>query len=355
VGAWNTWLFTLNADGSVTIDSGVRTQTTAAGVSGIDQVYVGSAAGGQGQVWVDNVRLLGDEPTPELPGDANDDGTVDLDDFAVLKIHFGVTEGATWALGDFNGDGAVDLDDFAILKTNFGATTEPDPDPEPEPEDYDFYEDWSDGIDTSVWRVAGWAEHGGQTSPERVFVDDDGVLNLVFINDPVEGYLSAAIQTRREDFSYGRWEARVKPSHVSGVLNSMYTIDWRDGAGTRQEIDIEFLTHTFGDRYPGEMWIAYHAAGEPSTNFSKALSFNPSEDFHIVGFDITPEYVEHFADGQVLYRYRYDEKPITFDAPYMLKFNVWSSTSSWIQGPPPPGVETVYQIDWVRFMAHDSN
>ncbi len=56
-----------------------------------------------------------------LPGDANGDGAVDLEDFVILKTNFGTT-GATLAQGDFNGDGDVDLDDFVILKANFGRT-----------------------------------------------------------------------------------------------------------------------------------------------------------------------------------------------------------------------------------------
>lgn len=84
-------------------------------------------------------------------------------------------------------------------------------------------------IDEAVWQVAAWVEHGGQTSPERCYAEN-GVLNMIFINDPdyyqsTGHYLSAAIQTRRS-FLYGRWEARLKPSSVPGVLNSMYTIDW---------------------------------------------------------------------------------------------------------------------------------
>ena len=57
-----------------------------------------------------------------LPGDADGDGDVDLDDFAILKSNFGMSSGATWEKGDFDGEGDVDLDDFVILKYNFGAT-----------------------------------------------------------------------------------------------------------------------------------------------------------------------------------------------------------------------------------------
>ena len=53
-----------------------------------------------------------------IPGDANGDGTVDLQDFGLLKANFGGPGG--WGDGDFNGDGAVDLQDFGILKSNFG-------------------------------------------------------------------------------------------------------------------------------------------------------------------------------------------------------------------------------------------
>jgi len=55
-----------------------------------------------------------------LSGDANGDGAVDLDDFVILKNHFGTPSGATVAEGDFDGDGDVDLDDFVILKQHFG-------------------------------------------------------------------------------------------------------------------------------------------------------------------------------------------------------------------------------------------
>ncbi|MFW6145805.1 MAG: right-handed parallel beta-helix repeat-containing protein [Planctomycetota bacterium] len=65
------------------------------------------------------VEVLGLPTTP--PGDADEDGDVDLDDFCILKNSFGATSGATWADGDFDGDGDVDLDDFVMLKSNFGS------------------------------------------------------------------------------------------------------------------------------------------------------------------------------------------------------------------------------------------
>ncbi len=62
---------------------------------------------------------------PELPGDANQDGRVDLQDFGILKAHFGRAGGRSE--GDLSGDGKVDLSDFGILKAGFGARAVPEP------------------------------------------------------------------------------------------------------------------------------------------------------------------------------------------------------------------------------------
>lgn len=217
-----------------------------------------------------------------------------------------------------------------------------------------FFEDFNGPIDNKVWTIGGWTEHGGQLSPDRCYVRD-GLLNMVFINDPDKGYLGSAIQTV-DEFFYGRWEARLKPSGVSGILNSFYTIDWNNSAdtnatnnGTKQEIDIEFLTKSFNGT-TGEVHFALHASGRKSygSNPDIKLDFDPSRDFHIWGFDITPEYIEWFVDDKVLFKYVYSENEITINAPYMLKLNVWSS-EKWVGGPPEKNKECIYQIDWIKF------
>ena len=117
--------------------------------------------------------------------------------------------------------------------------------------------------------------------------------------------LGAAIQTWNT-FLYGRWEARLKPSSIKGVLNSMYTIDWGNGNGTKQEIDIEFLTFAFGAG-TGKVHYAVHAAGLTSTDTNPdiVLNFNPSDDFHVYGYEITPTHIAWIVDGNVLYTYTY--------------------------------------------------
>lgn len=68
---------------------------------------------------------------PDLPGDADGDGTVDLLDFSLLKSNFGEETLDASSAGDFTQDGVVDLADFELLKSNFGSQAAPVPAPEP--------------------------------------------------------------------------------------------------------------------------------------------------------------------------------------------------------------------------------
>ena len=56
-----------------------------------------------------------------LAGDANNDGSVTIADFAILRANFGTSD-SSFAMGDFNEDGSVTIADFAILRANFGSS-----------------------------------------------------------------------------------------------------------------------------------------------------------------------------------------------------------------------------------------
>ena len=56
-----------------------------------------------------------------IPGDANGDGKVDINDLTIVLSHFGQT-GTTWSQGEFTGDGTVDINDLTIVLSHFGQT-----------------------------------------------------------------------------------------------------------------------------------------------------------------------------------------------------------------------------------------
>ena len=58
----------------------------------------------------------------QLPGDANGDGKVDINDLTIVLSHFGQT-GMNWSNGDFISDGTVDINDLTIVLTNFGSSS----------------------------------------------------------------------------------------------------------------------------------------------------------------------------------------------------------------------------------------
>ncbi len=62
---------------------------------------------------------------PRIPGDADGDGLVSLNDFAILKETFGTRD----LRADFSDDGIINLADFDILKQNFGNPATPVPEP----------------------------------------------------------------------------------------------------------------------------------------------------------------------------------------------------------------------------------
>ena len=72
--------------------------------------------GVDGSLFDGMVGLVGDGT---VPGDADGDGDVDLDDLAVLAAHFLQSTSNGASDGDFDGDGDVDLYDFAILAVNY--------------------------------------------------------------------------------------------------------------------------------------------------------------------------------------------------------------------------------------------
>jgi probable HAF family extracellular repeat protein len=59
--------------------------------------------------------------SPAIPGDANTDGRVDINDLTVVLAHYGQT-GMTWTQGEFTGDGTVDINDLTIVLAHYNQT-----------------------------------------------------------------------------------------------------------------------------------------------------------------------------------------------------------------------------------------
>ncbi len=81
----------------------------------------GVDANGDIALWATNPSSLteGAILTPALPGDANGDGKVDINDLTIVLANYGKTA-TTWSQGEFTGDGTVDINDLTIVLAHYG-------------------------------------------------------------------------------------------------------------------------------------------------------------------------------------------------------------------------------------------
>ena len=61
-----------------------------------------------------------------MPGDANLDGKVDINDLTIVLAHYNQT-GMTWTQGEFTGSGTVNINDLTIVLAHYNDTTAPRP------------------------------------------------------------------------------------------------------------------------------------------------------------------------------------------------------------------------------------
>ncbi len=120
-GVWRPVTFTFNTS-NMSLVAGTENLPTV--LSAVGELRILSAEFGPSFVGdavastlgVDNLRAL------TIPGDANFDGVVNLNDFNVLATNFGTATGATWQQADFDFNGTVNLNDFNLLAANFGVS-----------------------------------------------------------------------------------------------------------------------------------------------------------------------------------------------------------------------------------------
>ncbi len=94
----------------VNLDGWTLTKATA--ISSNGRYIVGYGTNPSGQIDAFELKAV-------LPGDANGDGKVDINDLTIVLARYGQT-GMTWTQGDFNNDGKVDINDLTIVLARYG-------------------------------------------------------------------------------------------------------------------------------------------------------------------------------------------------------------------------------------------
>lgn len=177
--------------------------------------------------------------------------------------------------------------------------------------------------------------------------------------------------TGKEQFLYGRFEARMKMLSFPGSVSSMflyYDPSYLLGDEPWNEIDIEVLGKT------DTIWQANLITREPDVDKKNAkitsetkpeFGFHASEDFHLYGIVWTPEYIAWEIDSVEIRRdvignpdNRKHDQVAFINQEQSLRFNVWiSGSTGWVgkfTGEELAAGPQIQYIDYVRVYTYDT-
>ena len=189
--------------------------------------------------------------------------------------------------------------------------------------------------------------------------------------DPSKEYVFYGAElTGKEQFKYGRFEARMKMAATSGSVSSMflnYDLSWKKDIEPWNEIDIEIL-----GKAPNS-WQSNILTREADPSISGLTSseqihefgFDATNEFHLYAIIWTPEYIAWEIDSVEVRRdtlgmsrgKHADADQVKFmTEKQSLRFNLWvSNTPSWTGKFAPENLPVEQHIDYVRVYAYNAD
>jgi GR25 family glycosyltransferase involved in LPS biosynthesis len=198
------------------------------------------------------------------------------------------------------------------------------------------FEDDLARIQSSRWLLRNDTFPGnlGLFRPANVTTESGDGLSLTVIQEPlgVRDFSAASISSRGT-FLYGRFEATLQATSVSGLVTGFFL--HRDSP--RQEIDVEItgnrpdrlLVNVFYNPGPEGAKFDYGYRGTP---VAIPLEFDASEAAHRFAIDWDPYEIRWFIDGELVHhRAAWNPTPIP-DLPMTLHVNTWPTRSRELAG-----------------------
>jgi hypothetical protein len=165
---------------------------------------------------------------------------------------------------------------------------------------------------------------------------------------PLEGKsIKGAEYRTKQSFLYGRFEARIKANGRSGMLTSFFTYNDSYPSTPWNEIDIEIM-----GRYTNDVQFNTITPGQAHHVSHRYVPFNTAREFHVYGFEWTPDYVAWFIDSVEVYR-QTGEHIATLNQPQKLMMNVWPPAHPDWAGEWNAAVLPAFAYyDWVRYASY---
>lgn len=222
-----------------------------------------------------------------------------------------------------------------------------------------------DGSSSST--LAPVAGESSSSAPAIQTTDENGKLIAL---DPSKEYTFYGSElTGKEQFLYGRFEARMKMASISGTVSSMflnYDNSYKKGEEPWNEIDIEVLGKSQTQWQSNIITREADPSISGTTNSESMheFGFDATQDFHLYAIIWTPEYVAWEIDSVEVRRdtlgmsrgTHADADQVKFlTQPQSLRFNLWASkTPAWTGEFTGIGLPIEQQIDYVRAYAYDT-
>lgn len=210
----------------------------------------------------------------------------------------------------------------------------PEP-PEPFASRMSFEDDLSD-VQSARWLLRSDTFPGnlGLFRPANVTARSSGGLSLAVFQEPIGvRKLSAAAISSRDSFLYGRFEATLQSTSVSGLVSGFFL--HRDSP--RQEIDIEIT----GNRPTRLLVNVFYNPGAEGARFDYGyrgtpaaipLGFDASRAAHRYAIEWDPCEIRWFVDGELVHRRAaWNPTPIPH-LPMTLHVNTWPARSRELAG-----------------------
>jgi len=207
--------------------------------------------------------------------------------------------------------------------------------PEPLASRVSFEDDLAD-VQSARWLLRNdtFPANLGLFRPANVTAQSGGGLSLVVIQEPLGvRNLSAAAISSRGSFLYGRFEATLQATSVSGLVTGFFL--HRDSP--RQEIDIEIT----GNRPTRLLVNVFYNPGAEGAKFDYGyrgtpaaipLGFDASKASHRFAIEWDPCEIRWFVDGKLVHRRAaWNPTPIPH-LPMTLHVNTWPTRSRELAG-----------------------
>ena len=156
-----------------------------------------------------------------------------------------------------------------------------------------------------------------------------------------------------EEFSYGKFDARMKMAAASGTVSSMFLYQNGSEQASAQrwvEVDIEVLGKS-PNSFQSNI-ITGKAGAQITSEKHHAVSPAADQGFHTYGLEWTPDYVRWTLDGKEVRKTNKGENKNQVEnliGTQGLRFNIWSSeTAEWVGQFDEYKLPLFQFINWVK-------